>query len=363
MRDCSFTGPALRPAARGPVALGAVETGDLELADPLGRRDVAVQTGHHHAHGEAVLDRQRFAVHADREERVAVVGEGLEGAGCREPVDRAREHHVGLGGRFRAGEDVADGHAEPARGADEGAAHLVRDAHEGRDGLLLGEGDQVVPPQHDLLLDETVHAQGPGRGVHLGHDERGVDAVEVRGGRDHRREPVDAEVGGGGEPSSWWPAWADAAPLGSRSPLAHPRSARRTRRWPSPRPARHARKGEHTAARDAVVGGGLRGTPAEPGDQQPGHQSGCRPRHERGQGRQRPGIRPRHRDDRADHTQCDEDDSSPRAFRRSSTPATPATISSSTAMPTSRAALSPVPNRSIARFLPRPERGRSCRRR
>ena len=67
--------PLLRPAALGPVGLELVEPGHLEIDQPLGGGHVAVEPRHHHPHGEAVLHRQRLAVHGDGQHRVAVVGE------------------------------------------------------------------------------------------------------------------------------------------------------------------------------------------------------------------------------------------------------------------------------------------------
>ena len=65
----------------------SVEAGDLELGDPLGGGDVAVEAGHHQTDGEAVLDGQGFAVHADGEQGVAAVGEHVERAAGGPAVD------------------------------------------------------------------------------------------------------------------------------------------------------------------------------------------------------------------------------------------------------------------------------------
>ena len=84
-----------RPAARHPVRVEVVEAGELELGHPLGGRDVAVEAGHHHADREAVLDRQRLAVHADGEQGVAAVAQH-GGRGAAGPaVDRAADDLVG----------------------------------------------------------------------------------------------------------------------------------------------------------------------------------------------------------------------------------------------------------------------------
>ena len=49
--------PARRPAQPRPVRLGAIESGQLEVDDPLGGRHVAVETRHHQPGGIAVLGR------------------------------------------------------------------------------------------------------------------------------------------------------------------------------------------------------------------------------------------------------------------------------------------------------------------
>ncbi len=62
----------LRPAPRHPVR-DVVEGRQLEVHDPLGGADVAVETRDDEAHREAVGDGQRLAVHGDREQRVPPV--------------------------------------------------------------------------------------------------------------------------------------------------------------------------------------------------------------------------------------------------------------------------------------------------
>ena len=121
-----------RVAAGRPVRLEVGEPGDLDVDQPLGGRDVAVQAGDDHADGEAVLERQRLAVHADGDEGVAVlVGERAE---------RRADGHVvgargldGVGARLDAGarEQVAHRDAEPGGVADVGPADLVRHAGQG----------------------------------------------------------------------------------------------------------------------------------------------------------------------------------------------------------------------------------------
>ena len=59
-------GAFLRPAALDPVRVKGVERGQLQLDQPLGGRDVAVQAGHDQPDGVAVDGRQRLPVHRRR---------------------------------------------------------------------------------------------------------------------------------------------------------------------------------------------------------------------------------------------------------------------------------------------------------
>ncbi len=231
-------------------------------------------------------------------------------------------------GRARA-RNVAQGHAEPARRADERTAHLVRDAHERGHRLLLREGDEVVPAQHDLLLDQPVHAQAPGRGIDLRHHEGGVDAVEVGRRRDDGGEAVDAEVGGirdrrrrdGRRQPQSGAHGADRAGA----------AAQRDRDERGERPGHHrdAGQGQHAAARDAVgrgvaVGGGASARSPQAGDQQ-GARHG-RPRAAMRRGHRREAVSrvgARHRHDGAENAQTREHDAPPRRTTVLERPAAP----------------------------------------
>ena len=94
----------------------------------------------------------------------------------------------------RPREELADRVAEPHRVADESAADLVRDAGEGRDALLEGEGEQLIPREGHLPVDHAVDAQAPARRVHRRHGERRVDAVELRVRRDDGAQPLDVQL-------------------------------------------------------------------------------------------------------------------------------------------------------------------------
>ena len=89
----------LRPsrAAASRPGRGA-ERGELQVGDPLGGRHVPVEARHHHPHREAVLGRQRLAVHPDREHRAAVRLQHDVDRGAGGPaVDAGAEQLVGPG--------------------------------------------------------------------------------------------------------------------------------------------------------------------------------------------------------------------------------------------------------------------------
>ena len=101
-----LTGPCSHQPRSVQYAVKSANVRDLQVDHPLARRDVAVEPGHDHAHREAVLDRQRLAVHRDREHRVAVVGERRQRRAAGPAVVGGLQHGVGAGlhaGLVRAG--------------------------------------------------------------------------------------------------------------------------------------------------------------------------------------------------------------------------------------------------------------------
>ncbi len=191
-------GAEFRPAARGPVALGLIEPRDLEIDDPLGGRYVSVEPGYDHPHRKAVLGRKGLAVHADGENRIAIVSERLQWRPRGEPIDRRRQHHVGIRRRASPGEQLADGVTQPYRVADEVTADVVRDARECRRALIQRQREQFVPGEFDLFLDHAVDAKTPRRRIDLRNHQGSVDAVEVGVRRDEGRDPLDVELGARG---------------------------------------------------------------------------------------------------------------------------------------------------------------------
>ena len=177
-------GPELRPSPLGPVRLLVGEPGDLQVDEPLGRRDVAVEPRDDHAHGEAVLEGQGLAVHADGEHRVAVVGEDRQRGGGGEPVGAAGQDHVRPGERAGHGQDLTHRQPQPPGVAGEVTADRVGHAGQRDEGLDEVGVEELGERHRDLALDEPVHAQRPRLGVDLRDDERGVDPVEVVVGRD-----------------------------------------------------------------------------------------------------------------------------------------------------------------------------------
>ena len=118
------------PAALDPVRRrSASKVVSSRSTSHLRGRHVAVEAGHDHPHREAVLERQRLAVHPDGEHRVAAVhrdrgrgadGQPVDGAGRPAGRRRVRRRPRSAGRR--------SGHAEPAGVADVLAADLVGDA-------------------------------------------------------------------------------------------------------------------------------------------------------------------------------------------------------------------------------------------
>ena len=104
-------------------------------------------------------------------------------------------------GRVDAGpvEDVLEGYAEPAGGADVGAADVVGDAGQGDVALDEPHLGEVVERQLDLLVDVAVDGQRPRVDVDGRDRERGVDAVEVGVGRTERRDARDPLLEAGGQ--------------------------------------------------------------------------------------------------------------------------------------------------------------------
>ena len=100
-RDDIFTGPS-SPQPRSVQYAEMSSNVDTSMShDPLGGRDVAVEPGHDRAHREAVVDRQRPAVHRQREHRVAVVGQGGQRRAARPAVVGGLQYGVRAGQRRR----------------------------------------------------------------------------------------------------------------------------------------------------------------------------------------------------------------------------------------------------------------------
>ena len=213
----------LAPAPLGPVRRDLVEARDLHVDHPLARRDVAVEPRHDRPHREAVLDRQRDAVHRDREHRVAVVGERGQRRPAGPAVVGGLQH--GVRARLRPGlrQQVGEPDAAPPGVADQVAADRVGHAVEGDPGLGDLPVHQVGVGQRDLPVDHAVDPQRPVLRLDGGYDDRGVDPVEARRCRSARAtrpsSPIRAAAGTRGSVTS-----------GSRS------SRRDSSTWRRPRP-------------------------------------------------------------------------------------------------------------------------------
>ena len=163
IRDDILTGPCSAQPRSVQYAADLVEPGDLQVDDPLAGGDVPVQPGHDRAHREPVVDRQRLAVHRDREHRVAVVGQRDQRGPAGPAVVGGLQHRVGV--RVHAGqlEQLGDAHAAPPGVADQRPADGVRDAVEGDPGLRELAGQQVLVGQRHLPVDHAVDAQASSR--------------------------------------------------------------------------------------------------------------------------------------------------------------------------------------------------------
>ena len=182
--------PSRAQLALDPVRVEAVESGQLDLGEPLRRRHVAVQPGHDQPCRVAVLERERLAVHPDRHERVTTVERG-DGEAARPAVDRPADDLVGVVVDAGVSQQVVEAHAEPSRRADQPAAHLVRDTghrHVRLDDLAL---EQLLVRQLERPADHARDLQTPTVHRHARHGQRRVDPVEVAVRREERRHAGD----------------------------------------------------------------------------------------------------------------------------------------------------------------------------
>ncbi len=192
IRDWVRIGTVLGPAERHPVAVEAFPGGDFQLGQPLGRRHVAVQAGDDQAGRIAMARRQRLVVHLDRDHRlprrVHDPGHGHPGR----PAIHAAPDQLGRV-RLDPGQlqDIAQPDTGPLGVADQAATDLVADARDGHVLLEQGQAHELGEGQRRLAVDQAVDAQGPRGGIHVGHEQRGIDAVELVVGDDQRGQAGD----------------------------------------------------------------------------------------------------------------------------------------------------------------------------
>ena len=144
-----------------------------------------------------MLDRQRNTVHPDRQQRIPLVGEGLNRGADGEPVDRGGQHHVGVGGNPGVAQEVSHPISGPGRVGDEFAADRIGHTRQ-RHGLLDRlEALQIVEGVGHFLVHHAVDPQPPIGARELRHAQRGVDAIEVGVGGDETRKvhPGRGDVG------------------------------------------------------------------------------------------------------------------------------------------------------------------------
>ena len=195
MRDAVLIGPSFDQPRGHPVAVEVLPRRQLDAVEPLRRRHVAVEAGDDEPGREAVLGRQRLAVHRHGDERGATVEADLGREPGGEAVDRAADDLRRAGLHAGPVEQRRQRHALPRGVADEVAADLVGHARQ-RDELLdVGHGDELVVGERVRLVDHALDEQRPRPDVDLRDAERGVDAVEVVVRRDVRRQAGHVEAG------------------------------------------------------------------------------------------------------------------------------------------------------------------------
>ena len=179
----------LRPSERHPVGIEAIQRRQLDVCQPLGGRDVAVQARNHQARGVAVRWRKRLTVHGHRDEGLAV---GLCEPGSRKPSRPAVERPPDDLRRPRLDsglvEHLAETNASPQRIPDEVPAHLVRNTLDGDVLLVERHRQQLGVREGEWVVDHTGDRQVPARGIEPGRQQLRVDPVEVRIGDHERRD-------------------------------------------------------------------------------------------------------------------------------------------------------------------------------
>ena len=152
-----------------PVGLCFVEAGQLQIDDPLGGRHIPVEPGYYQPGGVAVLDRQRLPVEADRQQCVAAIDERLNRCAGGEPVDRCRQHHIGIrvhtGGRQQISQPVA----RPDARRNQIAPNGIRDAGQRRHHFDDVEAGEVLEAVGGFAVHHAVDAQPPVPVAELGN--------------------------------------------------------------------------------------------------------------------------------------------------------------------------------------------------
>jgi hypothetical protein len=148
--------------------------------------DITVEAGYDDADGKPMRDRERLAVHPDREHRVAPVQQRRGRRADGEPVDGARHQLVRAGLHPRLFEDVPERRADPSCVAQVMAADRVRDARERDVALDQPTRQELVVGECDLAVDHPVDPELPFLGGDRRDEERRVDPVEAVVRREER---------------------------------------------------------------------------------------------------------------------------------------------------------------------------------
>ncbi len=181
-------------AAWHPVLLEVLERGQLDLGEPLGGRDVAVQPRHDQAHREARA-RAAAARRSSRTQRVRCDRRWLPRPGTRtcsrRPIDPRPVSH---GDRRRHPPRSSSRRTPVQRALPTSSPPIVFDTHvRVMSCSTTSDASRSSKLRRELPLDHAGHPQLVALGRHLGHGQCGVDPVEVGVRRHERGDTVDPD--------------------------------------------------------------------------------------------------------------------------------------------------------------------------
>ena len=220
----------------------------------------------------------------------------------------------------RLAQEVGEGGADPPRVADVRPADLVRHARERDVAFDHRPSEELVVVERHLALDHPVEVERPSGRVDRGHEQRGVDPVEVRVRREERGDAGDVDADSVRERREGVGRFRDRGGLprrrGVRPAGEQPAQAAGDRGDPDGcRPG--AQESAAVEAADRGIGSGRRGVgtfrhvPQPPERQDPGERTSDR-RDRVGEVVRRPGHGGGHADRPQDHRRDDAEARPPR---------------------------------------------------